>query len=456
MHRLIGVAAQISAATLRRSFVTSFSAAHQQGPKKAIISYGCGNQGLFTAFRYSLRGYVRRGTPTAPLLPLGTIIVNPDNYRTEVDRSALPVLVYYHTTHLEECVKFTKSLQGQVERVNRENSMSKKRVEGTGQLALAVKLAMIDVDKELFLAEKFQSQTEPMPQIHFVFEGRKVDEMTGFVTEGHIRHAIEAFIEGAAKMAEERLTGRGPYALIGKMSTDEENALTLLQKAKKLMMEPGQAPKVRELCDKAIAMCEESLDKQKKELGVGKKKMTPEMLHVVRANPHYSALPLAHSLYAMSYQSEQKVDEARRRCELIREKFPLAVSALREVSETLVRIELQNMTNFDPKADNYISLLKHAKHFDDPVKFYWNQVKLSVCHYFEGRAAAAVKELLRVVRVEPQLMAELEASGAVTKEEMAKDRMSTPARKVLVKILDVLGPFDPLTDETREKLQSLI
>ena len=393
--------------------------------------------------------------PLTPSAPSGIVQVTEKNFNSEI-KSAVPILLYFHVLSHPEVAKFTKSLMQQVAQSNRSFVAEAELFGGVGpEKGMAIKLLMVDCDKERALAANFGISAERFPLIQFLWNLMTVDKLVGIVPEANIVEVIANFIKYGVDQVQSKKDGTDVVSKFQKSSPDEENVMTLIQAAIQKLKE-NEYGKALTLFEKAITSAEVHIVQLKSKLGLDKKKMTPEMLQKLKVDPQYLGLPQALAGRALTLVSLKRWDEAVAQVVKIREDHAWAVRDLRDVAEAVVRIELVGITNFDLEKDNYGTLLKKEEFIGDIGTFYVNQVKLATFHWLEKSPDKAIDECLRIIRMEPKILQQLKVAGVVSPECSLKANNSTPARKVLFLFFEALGNSHELVVAARKKMSAFM
>jgi tetratricopeptide (TPR) repeat protein len=239
---------------------------------------------------------------------------------------------------------------------------------------------------------------------------------------------------------------------IKRTDNDDENAMTLLQVAhQKLRLK--EIVKAQELYSKSLKLATEATNAFKESIGWHTKKHTDEMWLKLRRNAQYNAMAQASAGLAMCEMANRNFAPALEIVTKIREDFPYATKDLKDVTEAIVRIELVFAAKFDLDKDNYVTLMKFEDSEEDPVKFYEQHVKLAVAHVIDKKHRAAIIECVRLIRSESKLLPVLKQAGVVEKDAVLASNVSTPARRVIFLIFEVLGPHHETTIEGRKMLE---
>jgi tetratricopeptide (TPR) repeat protein len=414
-----------------------------------------------TATQYSsshmvvaLRRYVGQAAP------VGVVELSQCNIRTEFEECKLPVLLLFHITNNPDVVEYTKHVVHQVREANRRYQQSALDVfseEKGADRGLALKLCLIDCQKEHLIAERYHINPHQFPMMMFTMNRENLDKLTGIVPEVQVKEAVDAFVEYALKRRKDEKDGKPAVeipkgATISRSDNDEENAMTLLQVAhQKLRVK--EIVKAQELYEKALAKATAATETFKATIGFDRKKQTPEQWTRLRQFGNYNAIAQSMSGLAMCEMAKRNYSKGLETVTSIREMFPHATKDLRDVAEAVVRIELIFVAKFDLDKDNYVTLLKYENLQNDPVTFYEQHVKLAVAHVLDKKHRAAIIECVKLIRAEPKLLPALKAGGVVDQDCVLSNNVSTPARRVAFLIFEVLGAHHETTLEGRKMLE---
>lgn len=400
------------------------------------------------------RNYVGQATP------VGVVEISQRNIRAEFEDCTVPVLLLFHITNNPEVVEYTKHVIHQVKEANRRHQQSALDLfddEKGADRGLAVKLCMVDCQKEHPIAERYHINPHQFPMILFVLKKENLDRLSGVVPEVQVKEAVDAFIEYAVKRRQDEKDGKtevnaGKKITMNRSDNDEENAMTLLQVAhQKLRLK--EIPKAQELYEKALSKATAATDAFKTTIGFDRKKQSQEQWSRLRQFGNYNAMAQSTAGLAMCEMAKRNYSKGLELATSIREQFPHATKDLRDVAEAVVRIELLFVSKFDLDKDNYVTLLKYENLQNDPLTFYEQHVKLAVAHVLDKKHRAAIIECVKLIRSEPKLLPALKAGGIVEKDCMLSNNVSTPARRVVFLIFEVLGPHNETTLEGRKMLE---
>jgi thioredoxin-like negative regulator of GroEL len=426
-------------------------------------------------------------------LPAGCLNVDALNIEKEITRSDVPTMLYFHVTSHPEILAYTQMLCNQVADINREAALRQSQT-GTGSdpraatgeaPKLAVKLGLLNCEKEAALAQQFRINPHQFPLLYFLIRGNMVDQAVGIMEEIQIRDALVQFIDYYAKnvgpdgkiatqnqqakqqqqQQQQQQSGSNEpnQSKPQRIDEDDENPVTLLQAAVRKIHEKDYS-KGTMLLNKAEEQALPGANKLKEALGVGKKKMTPEMLERMRKDPSVMVLPQIMCARAMMALGRKRYDDAFAHVETLRRDYPWAPRDSRVVADALCRIEMIRLADYDIDRDNYITLMKNDEQIHDPLDFYFSQIKLACCHYFERHADRALEELLKVVRMEPKIMKQLKDAGYLDKwaqwsspgERASGANTSTLARRLLFLVFEAVGNDHQMVVAARKRLAAYL
>eukprot|EP00331_Platyophrya_macrostoma_P016225 CAMPEP_0176473544 /NCGR_PEP_ID=MMETSP0127-20121128/42372_1 /TAXON_ID=938130 /ORGANISM="Platyophrya macrostoma, Strain WH" /LENGTH=391 /DNA_ID=CAMNT_0017868565 /DNA_START=204 /DNA_END=1379 /DNA_ORIENTATION=+ len=353
----------------------------------------------------------------------GVVEITQKNIKQEYEESRVPILLYFHITNNPDVVAYTETLKHQVTEANRRYQQTIPFDSGdtSPDRGLAIKLCLVDCQREHVIAERYHISPHQFPLILFCWKKECLDRLSGMVTEAQVKEAIDAFVDFVAeqirlKPATASTTGNSSNAKSGnginivstdgrikRTDNDDENAMTLLQVAhQKLRLK--EIVKAQELYGKALKLATESTDQFKVSIGFDTKKRTDEMWLKLRRNGHYNAMAQARAGLAMCEMANRNFAAGLEMVTKLREDFPFATKDLKDVTEAIVRIELVFASKFDLDKDNYVTLMKFEDVEEDPVRFYEQHVKLAVAHVFDKKHRAAIIECVRLIRSEAKLL----------------------------------------------------
>lgn len=398
----------------------------------------------------------------------GVVFITQKNIKEEFEETSLPVLLYFHITNNPDVVAYTDTLIHHVTEANRRHQQSSLDLGGTGpDRGLVLKLCLVDCQREHLIAERYHISPHQFPLVLFCWKKNYLDRLSGLVTEAQVKEAVDAFIDFVAEKIREnpvkpsstnnQKTGDGVNVVssdgrIKRTDNDDENAMTLLQVAhQKLRLK--EIVKAQELYGKALKLATEATDLFKVSIGFDTKKRTDDMWLKLRRNGHYNAMAQARAGLAMCEMANRNFTAGLEMVTKLREDFPFATKDLKDVTEAIVRIELVFAANFDLDKDNYVTLMKFEDSETDPVRFYEQHVKLAVAHVLDKKHRAAIIECVRLIRSEAKLLPALKAAGVVEKDCVLAANVSTPARRVIFLIFEVLGAHHETTIEGRKMLE---
>lgn len=413
-------------------------------------------------------------------LPPGCLNVDAFNIEKEITRSDVPTMLYFHVTSHPEILAYTQMLCNMVATFNKEAALAQAADPNDPKAAsgeppkLAIKLGLLNCEKEAALAQQFRINPHQFPLLYFLIKGNMVDQAVGIMDEVQIRDALVQFIAyfqrnvGVDGKLKGTQGGRGDQEPAAeekpqRIDEDDENPVTLLQLAVRKIHEKDYS-KGAQLLNKAEEQALPGANKLKESIGVGKKKMTPEMLERMRKDPNVMVLPQIICARAMMALGRKKYEEAFALVENLRQDYPWAPRDSRVVADALCRIEMIRLADYDIDRDNYITLMKNDDQIQDPLDFYFTQIKLACCHYFERHADRALEELLKVVRMEPKIMKQLKEAGYIDKwaawsspgERAAGANTSTLARRILFLVFEAVGNDHQMVVSARKRLAAYL
>ena len=395
--------------------------------------------------------------PRAPLPP-GCIQVDTLNFSKEVQKSTIPVMLYFHVESHEEVRAYTKDLLKQVGVLNSDPAAP----------GVKVKLALVNCEREPQLAQAFRIQPDSFPLIMFLIDGKVVDKMVGIVSEPHIQTIIQNLLQFVAQDATKAAAASSPASpgggatasnsaggtvgTVPRMDLDDENVMTLVQTGMRRLQERDHA-KAETLFKKAIAIAEPKVADLRTSLGLHTKKMTPEAAEKLKKDPHYLALPQAFTGLALLQLATNDIKKAAEMSKSVRDDYPWAARDQRLVADALARIDMLVISGYNPDTDSYVNLCKRDEFINEPVKFYNNNLKLAMSHYLERNHEAALEELLRLIRAEPKLLPELRRAGIC---DSLSTTQSSPARKMLFLMFEGIGNDNAAVVAARKRLAAFI
>lgn len=387
---------------------------------------------------------------------LGVVNITSRNINTEME-TKVPLLLFFTVVNQHPDIRaYNKRLVHQVDQVNRRRQVEhlSEVYEETGRdVGLSIKLGLIDASKEPALCKKFNIDPHSFPIIYFVLQKAYCDTLTGMVEESQVKEAVEAFIDYAKEEITNAKEGKGIYAKIKKHDNDDENAFTLLSKGHK-HLQSNEVMQAKKMFTKSLGYAREELKIVNARHCVQGKKLTPELWKKLNREACYNSAPQALCGLAMCEMAVDNRREAKRLTEEIRREFPFCTKDMQELAEAIVRIELMILTNFNVNQDSYISLMKYENLTSDPLKFYEQQVKLAVAHFMEGAHQRCIETCLRIIRAERKLLPVLKEGGIVDKDLKELSRTTeTPARKVILLVMEALGPMNEHVVTGRKMLQ---
>lgn len=389
------------------------------------------------------------------MLPPGCKHVTLQSFEADVSKSREPSVLLFHAPSNDEVLAYTNAVIQCAEATNRRFAGGATDSDGSATTSgLALRLGLVNCEKELALAQHFRLDPHSFPIAFFISKGQVVDKMIGIVPDSQITEALAAFLEYAGKSdAQARDAGKPD-----RLDDHDENVMTLQQVALQKVRDKDYT-KAMELFSKARAVAEKHVDELKQKLGVHAKKMTPEIVEKLKKDGHYVALPQTICGQAMTRLALNDLDEAWSYCQEVRKNFPWAIRDNRQIADTMCRVAIIKISDYDTESDNYVTLLKRDNVEIDAPTFYSTQVKLAVAHFFERHPELAIEELLRLIRAERKLMPELKAAGVITPPEdgsVASTQNATPARRVLFSIFEALGPANSHVVDARKKLAAYL
>eukprot|EP00796_Vickermania_ingenoplastis_P011415 gene11415-7919_t len=367
----------------------------------------------------------------------------------------VPLLLYFTVHNHPDVRAYTLRLKHQVDQVNRrlENDHLEDAYDEHGKDAgLAIKLGVVDCLSEPSLSKKFNIDPHSFPVVYFILKKAFCDMLTGMVEESHAKEAIEAFIDYAKEEMKNAKEGKGIYAKLKMHDNDDENAFTLLSKGHK-HLQSNELTKAKEMFSKSLRYSRDEMKVVNQRYGVEGKKMTKEMWDKLKREACYNSAPQALCGLAMCAMAVEDRPAAQRIVTDIRREFPYATKDMLDVAEALVRIELMILTDFHVNRDSYVSLMKYDNLTSDPAAFYRQHVKLAVAHFLEGAHQRCIEECLRIIRAERKLLPALKESGILPPDTELTRSTQTPARKVVLGVMEALGPMNEHTITGRKMLQ---
>lgn len=387
---------------------------------------------------------------------LGVVSITSRNINTEMD-TKVPLLLFFTVVNQHPDIRaYNKRLIHQVDQINRRRQgehLSDVYEETGKDVGLSIKLGVVDSSKEPALCKKFNIDPHSFPIVYFILQKAYCDTLTGMVEESQAKEAIEAFIDYAKEEITNAKEGKGIYAKIKRHDNDDENAFTLLSKGHK-HLQSNEVMQAKKMFTKSLSYAREELKVVNARYGVEGKKLTPELWKKLNREACYNSAPQALCGLAMCEMAVDNRDEAKRITEQIRIEFPFCTKDMQELAEAIVRIELMILTNFDVNRDSYISLMKYENLTSDPLHFYEQQVKLAVAHFMEGAHQRCIETCLRIIRAERKLFPVLKEGGIVDKNLKELSRTTeTPARKVILGVMEALGPMNEHVVTGRKMLQ---
>lgn len=388
---------------------------------------------------------------------LGVVPVTSFNINTEMD-TRVPLLLYFTLHNHPDLRAYTQRITHQVDQVNR-RSQSENYAEVYGEFGkdagLAIKIGVIDCLAEEALKKKFNISPHSFPIVYFIYRKCFCDMLTGVVEESHAKEAIEAFIEYGKEEAKNEKEGKSVFGKLKVHDNDDENAFTLLSKGHK-HLQSNEISKARDLFSKSLRYAKEELEEVQTRYGIRGKKLTLALWEKLKREPSYNSTPQALCGLAMCAMAVEDRPEAQRLITEIRTDFPFSTKDMLDLAEAVVRMELMILTDFNVQRDTYISLMKYDNLVDDPVAFYRQHVKLAVAHFMEGAHQRCIEECLRIIRAERKLLPALK-EGKVVPHDLELNRTAeTPARKVILSVMEALGPMNEHVITGRKMLQLYI
>ena len=381
-------------------------------------------------------------------LPVGCLNIDALNVEKEITRSDVPTMLLMHVVSHPEVKAYTAMMCMQVANINREYATRATTAEQGNKLA--VKLGLLNCEKEAALAQQFRVNGQQFPMLYFLIGGRVVDQAVGIMDEVMIRDAIVQFVTFADQNSSKigKVAEKPP-----RLDGDEENAVTLLNVAMRKLQEKDFA-KVTML----LAL--------KQSLGVGVKKMSPEILDKLRKDANMIVLPQIMCTRAMMALGQHKYDEAGTIVNELRREYPWATRDLKQVADCVCRVEMIRLADYDLEADNYITLLRRDDKMKDPVEFYNNQIKLACTHYFEKKYDHCIDELLKLIRMETKIMPLLKERGLIDKwsaphnssmaERATGANTSTLARRLIFLVFEAVGNDNQMVIAARKRLAAYL
>lgn len=385
---------------------------------------------------------------------LGVVHVTSLNINMEME-TRVPMLLYFTVHNHPDVRAYTQRMIHQVDQVNRRRqheNLSEIYEEDGKDSGLAIKLGIVDCLTEAALSKKFSVDPHSFPIVYFILKKAYCDTLTGMVEESQVKEAIDAFIDYAKEEMTNAKEGKGVYAKIKMHDNDDENAFTLLSKGHK-HLQSNELTKAKEMFTKSLRYSREELKVVNARYGVEGKKVTKALWDKLKREACYNSAPQALCGLAMCAMAVEDRPEAKRITDEIRSEFPFATKDMLDVAEAIVRIELMILTDFHVKRDSYISLMKYDNLTSDPVAFYRQHVKLAVAHFLEGAHQRCIEECLRIIRAERKLLPALKEGGVLPKDTELTRSTETPARKVILGVMEALGPMNEHAITGRKMLQ---
>ena len=395
----------------------------------------------YGSFLYSFRSYSTSSSPLATAMTPEALTtqsvtnITAFNFEKEIVKSNVPTLLVFGMDSAPESKTYTAAVKAQViERNKKEGSV-------------VVRLATVNCERELAIAKQFRVDQFGIPLTFFLFKGQMIDRAGGVLEEVHVRNAIDAFltvVRTKLSPLDNTLTERAEQQQ--RLSEDEENPLTLIKKGMQMLQDQKKVEisKAVDLFNKALEQCKEPIADLKKSLGVGQKKVTPEMHNKLKENVFIQASAKANAMLAICELSSHKLKKAQEHTQLIRNEYPWAIKEFREIADAVTRVEMMILVDFDLTLHNYGSLLKKSEAVNDPDQFYTLHLRLAVAHYLEKKPHLCIEELLKLIRAEPKL------------GKSPKNGETSPARKLILMVFEALGPDDERVIEGRRKLSTYL
>lgn len=278
------------------------------------------------------------------------------------------------------------------------------------------------------------------------------DKLVGIVAEAQVKEAIEAFIEYAQQESKNEQEGNAAWQKVKRHDNDDENSMTLLSAAH-TKLQSKELHRAKELFTKALDAALEEMSLVNQRMGVGNRKMTPEMMAKLKREGAYNVAPQALCGLAMCAMASKDQVEAKRLADRVRTEYPHATKDMRDVAEAIVRIELLILSEFDVEKDSYLTLLTYEDLSINPAAFYRHHLKLAVAHFIEQSPHQAIEECLRLIRAERKLLPALKEAGIVPQDLVLGPTAETPARRMILKVFEAVGHTNEHVIAGRRMLQ---
>eukprot|EP00759_Apiculatamorpha_spiralis_P007532 PhF_6_TR1468/c0_g1_i2/m.2645 len=423
---------------MRSSVAASLSASFMMRPYTASFNNTSSSTMAFTpshlVFNTPMRSYATEVTGLTPeaITQASTVVITSFNFEKEIVKATVPILMVFGMDSNPESKQFTNNMKAAAVARNKEDN------------AISVRVATVNCERELSIAKQFRVEQMGLPLTFFLYKGQLIDRAQGVLQDVHIKQAMDTFVNVVKTQLEPQDAQAKMQA--GRMSEDEENPMTLLSEgARKLQQTQTDIPAAKKLFQKAYDMCKKEIAELKKNIGVGQRKITPEMQLKLKDNPYTLAAARALSCLSTCEMAENNYPKAYEYAQEIRSEYPYLVKEHKEVAESVVRIELTQLVNFDPLKHQYATLLKKDDVIKDPEEFYALHLRLAVCHFVDKKPELCVEELLKLIRAEAKLGKAPKKSGE-----------TTIARKAILLTFEGMGNDHPVVIEARKKLAAYL
>lgn len=391
----------------------------------------------------------------------GIIEVSRKNYLPIV-RSNVPIVFVFYSKKVEPHKKYVEEFCHQVSQIRKTHSELANKFANASEAFQGhpLVLGLVDSDLDPTVLTLFHLQYSEVPVALYFYCGAYLDRMNGLVPDIQIKDSLNAFVKFVDEEVQKTSQLNLPKSQLGvtklgKVSEDEENVMTLLHVAS-VKQKTNDLTKAHELYKKAHDLARSHIQNLKKQLGMGEKKLTAEMLKVFKADPNVLGCGYAMAGLATVAFTSKRTEEAVNYCRAIREEFPWQLKESREVAAAVCEIEMYEISKCSPSREN-VSLIARRDDLDaNGAEFYDRRVKLAVLWAIDQKWEQAIEECLRLVRSEPKLWKELQEHALIGKDANPRDLEATPARKILRLVFELLGDDDSRVVDARKSLHSFV
>jgi thioredoxin-like negative regulator of GroEL len=384
----------------------------------------------------------------------------------QVMQSPLPTLLVFHAPSHPEVAAYSKAMMDEVMRVNVAAATA-----ANGKSSPPVlQLGLINCEREPGLMQQFRVSPQEFPMCYVMFQGRILDRAVGILEPAHIAQLIHTFLEycnnaqaGAAAKPEEEAQKSADAATASSASGADidMNDVKAVVAAAFRQLAAREFEQAAELLRRAHDLAEPEIAILKANLGIGKKKVTPEMQEKLRKDPNCNAMAHVLAGFSLIALAQGQVGGAAACIDEMRNQFPWATRDVRVIGDAAARVELIRLTGFQAAPGDYATFVESAPP-TDALENYLHQLRVAVAHYFLAQPERSIEALLGAIRSEAKLMPQFKEKGLLEKWAQlpgaapGSSNAQTLARRLIFVVFEALGNDKPAVIAARKRLAAYL